>query len=403
MTNFWLAITALTLLSFLFIGVPLIRFNKDRTKKGITADWFVERQKELENELNIGKFTEASYQEALTELKLRAKEELSAESEVLSKQKMAKLPLVLGLVIVLSVFSFYVVKGQHNNLKEWEEVLVKLPELSNKIINDSQQQASAEELMQFALGLRTKLAKQEDYFGWWLMGKVLFALKDVDGSLAAFEKSYKLKPTHVSTLVAYAETLQAKGEDYNIRQSLRLLQEALIIKPENELAQILLGEGYLSLGDYETAGAIFQQIDNWMTDADPRKLAVQQRLDFIANAGAPTMEIQVQVQLDSQIDLQQYAFLFVFAKSTEMPMPVAVKKIPLSSASALPELITLSDENMMLPGQKLSNYAQVEIFARLSKDDNASFAPGEWQGSQKKVELSKVTEPLNITINEESK
>ena len=215
MIELWLAIAALTVLGLLFVLVPLVRYQIQGTKVNASSAWFVNRKQELEQEFKSGLYTEQEYQQALTELKLTAKDELVQAKEEVEGEKSRladkKLIFVASAILVAVSVGFYAYLGQYQKLEQWQETLAKMPELSRKVIEQGDQQVTLQELNDFALGLRTKLAKKEDPVGWMLLGRVSMSLNDLDAAVAAFEKSNKMNPDNASNNLSYAQALQLKG------------------------------------------------------------------------------------------------------------------------------------------------------------------------------------------------
>ncbi|WP_299266899.1 c-type cytochrome biogenesis protein CcmI [uncultured Psychrosphaera sp.] len=418
-TSFWLPALLMLLIACVFVFFPFISYKIKVSKAEQASSWFHAREKELAKEYAAEKYTEQEYQEALTELKLTAKDELTTvqtdNSNSVVDSRVYKPYLYAATACLLIIVSvFYINKGLYQQVDDWQQTLAKMPELSKRVIQNLDSQVSEQELREFALGLRTKLATKEDHIGWMLLGRVLLSLQDVDGAISAFEKSYNMQNNNVSNTVSLAQALQIKGEEFDIKRSLSLLQEALTLKPDNELAIILFGEGNLMLERYDVAKKGFDFALQILDKNDPRIGAIQDRLDFInkklsmlsksspTNLSEKTPSIQISVNIPAELKnkMVRFHYLFVFAKTDKMPMPIAVKKLPIST---MPTIVTLSDSDMMIPGQKLSDYKTVSVFARLSVDDNAPFELGDWQGKKINIDTSNSEAINTVIINEEYK
>jgi cytochrome c-type biogenesis protein CcmI len=411
MTSFWLIALCMLLIACVFVLIPIMSYQSKVTTSGQTSNWFHAREQELAQEYAVGKYTDQEYQDALTELKLTTKDELTTQASTISSNKNASEStqykpylFAAGLSLLIVVGGFYANKGLYSQVDNWQQTLLKMPELSKKVIQNLDSQVSEAELKEFALGLRTKLSTKEDYIGWMLLGRVLMSLQDVDGALSAFEKSYNMERSNVSNTVSFAQALQMKGEEFELKRSLNLLQEAMVLKPNNELAVILFGEGNLMLERYDLAKQSFEFALQTLENSDPRRGAIEERLMFIDKqltpVGGANIQISVDVSAELKASLSQFSYLFVFAKTDQMPMPIAVKKLPIAD---MPIIVNLSDKDMMIPGQKLSDYETVSVFARLSVDSNAPFEQGDWQGSQLNVSTSGSESMNTVIINEEYK
>lgn len=408
MIELWLAIAALTVLGLLFVLVPMVRYQVQGTKVNASSAWFINRKQELEQEFKSGLYTEEEYQQALTELKLTAKDELVTAKEEVEGTKVSladkKLVFVAAAILVVVSVSFYVNLGQYDKLEKWQASLAKMPELSKKVIEEGDQQVTLEELNDFALGLRTKLAQKQDPIGWMLLGRVSMSLNDIDAAVLAFEKSNKMNPDNASNNLSYAQALQLKGEDWQIQKSLRLLQQVMSVQPQNEMAIILFGEGNMMLENFDLAKRSFEFAKQVLQAEDPRHSAIDSRIEFLSQQLGLTMEssasglsIEVQVTDAVRANLKQFKYLFVFAKTNQMPMPIAVKKLPVSE---FPVTLTLTDKDIMLPEQKLSDFSTVSLTARLSTDEQANLESGDRQTVIENVSTQE-GQVINIVISEE--
>jgi len=413
MTSFWIFTVIMLFVAIGFVIVPLIKFEKTQSQKGLTSDWYRTRMNELERERESGLFSDKEFEDAVKELKVTATAELSdIKKSDIKDNKSSQLsltnnnPLVLAASVVLIIITsgFYLTSGQHKKLTDWQSTMMEMPVLSKKIIQDSEAKVTYEELQDFALGLRTKLVEKEEAIGWMLLGRTLMAMNDIDGAITAFEKSYDMQPKNASNAVGFAQALQQKGDEFDLNRSVRLLQEVMMYQPNNEIAVLLFSESNLLLENYEVAKKGFEFGLSMLAQEDPRRSAVQQRLMFIqeqtgAISSQQQLNIQVAVTEELRSQLSQFKYLFVFAKNGQMPMPIAVKKIPVSD---FPTRVSLSDSDMMLPDLSLSSQKVVDLYARLSMDEEAPFESGDWQGKAVQIETS-TKEVINLIINEEHK
>ena len=407
MTSFWILAAIMLFVAVSFVLRPWIRFENSQSQKGLTSDWYHARLKELKKERDSGLFSQQEFNDAVTELKLTATSELSELNE--AKQKSTGLSnsnlwvlAASGLLILISSL-FYLTTGQYQKLDNWQQTMMDMPSLSKKIIQDAEAKVTFEELQDFALGLRTKLVEKEEAIGWMLLGRTLMAMNDIDGAISAFEKSYDMQPKNASNAIGLAQALQQKGDEFDLNRSVRLLQEVMTYQPANEIAVLLFSEANLMLENYEVALKGFEYGLSMLTEEDPRRGAVQQRLGFIqeqtGTLSQSSLNIKVNLTAEIEFQLSQFKYLFVFAKNSQMPMPIAVKKIPVAG---FPAQVSLTDADMMLPDLTLSSQKTVDLYARLSVDEDAPFVKGDWQGKVMQVNTS-TKEVINMIINEEFK
>jgi cytochrome c-type biogenesis protein CcmH len=95
-----------------------------------------------------------------------------------------------------------------------------------------------------------------------------------------------------------------------------------------------------------------------------------------AESGAK-ITVSVALSPEAAATVRGDEIVFVFAQAEGIPMPLAALRVPVQ---ALPTTVTLDDSQAMLPDLRLSNFAQVNVSARLSKSGQATPQSGDWQG-----------------------
>ena len=433
LTSFWINIVAMVVVACVFILVPLYKFNRDSTNKGLKSNWYKTRLAELKEELASGQFSQQEYDEAVTELKLTATDELRLETnqangavsssdngkEADSQRAIAPYLIAALVIFIATLMTTFVQYGEEHKLEEWRATLDKMPALSKQVLENSAATPTEQDLKDFALGLRTRLANEPSPVGWMLLGRTLNMLRDLDGAIDAFDKSLRLEPSSGSTIVSLGQALQERGEPGDYRRSIRVLRSALELNPQNLTALILFAEGKLLDEQYASSLDDFTFIDRVVPPNDPRAGAVKQRIAFLkdklglnlnaqesaelagikANAqenptaqpeqSASGVTVNVEIRVEQNVDISQFSHLFVFAKSPEMPMPLAVKKLAVSELADLTKgiTITLTEQDVMMPTLSLASQSSVDVFARLSLDEQAPFVPGDLQAQQTNIAL----------------
>jgi cytochrome c-type biogenesis protein CcmH len=128
---------------------------------------------------------------------------------------------------------------------------------------------------------------------------------------------------------------------------------------------------------------------------NPREAASQVRATASGNA-----EISGTVEITSKLAHQAAtgATLFIYAKQPNTPgPPLAVLRV---RAEHWPVTFTLNDGNAMVPGRNLSNAANVQIEARISKNGDALPQSGDLVGSVTSVN-PRDGHPVKISIDRE--
>ena len=417
---FWTLTILMFAVACLFIVIPFVKFNRAQSAKGLKSDWYKSRLKELEGELQRGQFSQQEFDAAVTELKLTATAELkleqvsgdvagvvsgdvagdkhSAPSEA-SSAGLMRTYLIAAIVIVAAVvFPAYHYYGEQDKLVQWQAALERMPVLTSQVLNDQNATPSDEDLRDFALGLRTKLQHDPKAIGWMLLGRNLQLLGDLNGAIDAFDKSYRMDPNSIGNMVSLATALQQNGEPGDYKRSIRVLNNVLRLDPQNLTALILVAEGQMLDEQFTESLTGFKLVSRVMSPNDNRYQAVQQRIDYLSSnttAVENAVTIKIDVTISPNVNLNEFKTLFVFAKKPGLPMPLAVKKIPVTKDMFTNNTfnITLTESDVMVPSMSLANQPSVELFARLSIDDEAPLQTGDLEAT-----LANLTLPSDDTV-----
>jgi cytochrome c-type biogenesis protein CcmH len=104
--------------------------------------------------------------------------------------------------------------------------------------------------------------------------------------------------------------------------------------------------------------------------------------------------VRVALSASVQDKVQPGDSVFVFARAVSgPPAPLAVKRITVAD---LPLEVELSDADAMMPQLKLSNFAEVQLVARVSRAGQPT--AGEWVGRSQPLPSS-VTATQALTID----
>jgi cytochrome c-type biogenesis protein CcmH len=412
MAVFWLAALVLTLLAVAALVMPFMRQRHGRsiTQTELNKTLYKDRLQEIEQEDQQGLADDR--QLLVSELQHNLLDDIPEQD---SKQQQAvSIWLVLpGVAIVIALsLAFYFKLGSADKVQDWQNVVAKMPELSNRILLGEGAEVSDQDLQDFALGLRTKLYNEpNDTRGWFLLAKVGQALNRLDMMTDAAEQAYRRDPSSASIIAVYAQSLFYSGDANQQAKAERIVVRAL----QQDSSQLELWSLYAFM-------ALEQQqfqlaIDRWqsmlsLVDADSeRHQMLQQSIDFAkaqlaqqaqqqeqvsepAAVTGPSYQITVDVQ--EGVEVPDSSFLFVFAKAVNgPPMPLAAKKI---AHPRFPLTLTLSDSDSMMEGLKLSQQGTFYITARLSYDNNAQTTDGDWQGESDPIN-SEQQETIQLHID----
>ena len=185
--------------------------------------------------------------------------------------------------------------------------------------------------------------------------------------------------------------------------------------PDDRAGWALLARSYVELGRdteaivaFEKAGAATSSDELLRTEFDAAKKRAVSSASATSPASAvgstgltPVAETAVllsgKVALAKGMDAPQgkNAAVFVIVRDGESAgAPLAAKRI---AASTFPLSFALSDEDSMLPGQKLSGAKRLSIRARLSQSGDAAPQPGDLESEAQSVAVGKADLALQLT------
>ena len=350
------------------------------------------------------------YQSSVNELKRQLLQDLKQQQLVgqANPKKYQNMLYGAGLLFMVSGVQFYYVLGAHDRLADWQEVQAMLPALGDRVLLNKGEPLSDKELQQFALGLRTKLFRNDgDAQAWRMLGEVTRAIRDMDSSFLAFERAYKLDPNKPIIVLSYAQSLLMKSDQQSMRLAASLLGKVLQSEPNNINGLLMAGYIAEQMGQKDKAFATWAIVARLLPANDPRMGFLNDKLGVVtgpisdpdASQGVEMAKVSVHISLDEAVKGKVPAggTLFIYAKAAQgRPMPAAVIKL---SEFKFPMTIELSDANAMLQDYKLSTLDKIIVWSRLSKDGDIGISAGELQGQSQVFSLKDTTE-IAVTINQ---
>ncbi len=401
----WIAL-AITLLCVLFLYWPR------QMKPGQQLDsktLFAEKLVLLEDALAQGELSEADFALAAAELKAQFLAPLPDAKQLGGQQRRGTLAALL--LIVLGTALTYGLTGQYRELQHWEQAQQNLTAFGERALLGKGEPLSEEELSQFALGLRTKLATSgDDAVAWFVLGRIWFSQGQVQEAIEAFEKALTMTPERTNLLISYAQALLVESSEESVQKAARSLGIVLGKEPGNVDALSMLALIAEQRGDTKEAVAAWQVLLEQLPANDPRQSQIVQRLQKLEQgeavpsqnavaasdskadapaAAGPVIVLELTIPADVAA-ANAGATLFVFARATEgMPLPVAAQKLALSAGTLQ---IRLDDSHAMQPGWNLSAVKAVTVGARISRSGSATPDPAD-------VQLK--SEPLTLQAGEQ--
>jgi cytochrome c-type biogenesis protein CcmI len=419
MTAFWIVIAALLVLASLALILPLWRGEgrQSISRSALNKQLYRQRLLEIGEEREQGILAEES--ESLVELQRSLLDDIpDVEQSARGGKSLIWIPGVLVLVVVS--LGLYYQLGAWREVSRWQDASSRLGELSNRILVERDSEVTEQDLLDFTLGLRTRLKEEpNDYRGWLLLGRLTLDGNDPEMAREALERAYSLAPQKAMVAVPYAQALMMTGEEARADQ---LLQAAIAQDPANIEARSVHAFMALQKEDFQTALVRWRAMLPLLEKGSTRHAMVERSIEYaeqqlrqrgIAVTAAPAAqagqgsaqivavkegEYPLHITLAPGIQLPEDAHLFVFAVIPNgPPMPIAVKRIP---GPQLPLTLSLGDGDAMMEGSKLAAYPELQFKARLSRGGNVMNKEGAFEGVSVTVPTTSIpTAPIDIRID----
>ncbi|BAS67408.1 c-type cytochrome biogenesis protein CcmI [Bathymodiolus septemdierum thioautotrophic gill symbiont] len=365
-----LVISALWLIWFLYR--PLKSNDIDLEQSNIALGR--QKQAELEQDLDKDLIDETVYEQAKEEIAQVLAMEMTQTATVVKTQKPTPIWLTMLIVTVLSIVSVVIYQA-----------LTSHSITSQKAITAEALQAGppptlAESIVEIKAHLKDK---SKDSQAWRMLGLALFDANKLDESLEAYERSYQLNPKNEAMLTEYASTLaKSQGNQFRGRVS-TLVREALEINPNNPDALYLAGWVALNAQQIDLTQLLWKKALSILPENQADSMTLQRMLDELVQIQTPKpglvkpglggesivapTQVVINITLSERLRQTEFAnhYLMVYAKAAQgRPMPIAIQKIKLKDFTGV---VTLVDENSVMPTRKLSQASKVLAVARLSK------------------------------------
>ncbi len=360
---------------------------------------FAEKLALLSDARELGELSEADFAIAAAELKSQFLAPLP-DSQQLHGQSARSGVIAFGLLLLLTA-GVYGLTGQYRELAHWQQAQDNLAGFGERALLGKGEPLSDEELAQFVLALRTKLANTgDDAVAWFVLGRIWFSQGQVPESIEAFEKALSLTPERTNLLISYAQALLVEGSEDNVKKAAKSLGLVLSKEAGNIDALSMLALIAQQRGDIKEARAAWEVLLAQLPKDDPRYVQVQQQLaqlepqqKVVAKDG-PVLHVTLTIP-PAVAEAHAGETLFVFARATQgMPLPVAVQKLTVKAGTMQ---IQLDNSHSMQSGWNLSAVKSVTVGARISRSGSATPDPTDLQ--LKSAELSLSATPQQVELS----
>ncbi|KES25565.1 MULTISPECIES: c-type cytochrome biogenesis protein CcmI [Pseudomonas] len=379
MIDFWLAAGLLALVAMAFLLIPLLRGRRAQAEEDRTAlnvALYQERLAELDAQHAAGTLDDAQLQAGRAEAARELLADTEGEGERRSRLGRAA-PLLAAVLLPLLGLGLYLHWGASEKLA-----------LSRELAEPPHSMAEMTERLEKAVQAQPDSAE-----GWYFLGRTYMTQERFEDAAKAFERAANLSGRQSEVLGQWAQALYFANGKKMAGAAQALADEALKQNPEEVTTLGLMGIAAFEDQRYADAVDYWQRLVAALPADDPSRAAIQSGIErarqHLAERGeklpeAPAAAATAGVTLKVRVDLSDAVkgqvkpddSVFVFARAVNgPPMPLAVKRLKVAD---LPDEVSLSDADAMMPQLKLSAFPQVELVARVSRAGNA--ISGEWIG-----------------------
>lgn len=376
MTEFWLGAGLLLLAALGFLLIPILRGRgrqQEQDRTALNVALYQERVAELSAQQAAGVLDG----EQLASGRDEAARELLADTEGAGEPRQGHLgravPLLAALLVPVMAVGLYLHFGAADKVeltREFAQAPKTMDEMTSRLERAVQAQPDSAE-------------------GLYFLGRAYMADQRPADAAKIFERAVALAGRQPELLGQWAQALYFAADKQWSAQLQELTDEALKADPKEVTSLGLRGIAAFEGERYQEAIDYWQRLLAQLPEGDASRAALQGGIDRAADklsgapdkAAAPAVppaRLQVRVELATALQgkVQPSDTVFIFARAKSgPPMPLAAKRV---TVGRLPIEVELSDADAMMAQMKLSDFAEVQLVARVSRAGQPT--QGEWIG-----------------------
>ena len=374
MTEFWLSAGLLLLAALGFLLIPILRGRRQQQEEDRTAlnvALYQERVAELAAQQTAGVLDEAQMAKGRDE----AARELLADTEGTEPARQGHLgkalPLLAAVLVPAMALGLYLYFGAADKVELTQEFA-----------------AAPKTMDEMTTRLERAVAAQPGSAeGLYFLGRAYMAQQRPADAARTYERAVALAGRQPELLGQWAQALYFAADKKWSPQVQALTDEALKADPHEVTSLGLRGIAAFEGERYQEAIDYWNRLLAQLPEGDASRAALQGGIDRAAerlgSAGAKPQataaaRLKVRVELAAALKdkVKPDDTVFIFARASNgPPMPLAAKRV---TVAQLPLEVELSDADAMLPQMKLSQFAEVQLVARVSRAGQPT--RGEWIG-----------------------
>jgi len=396
MIDFWIAASVLLLAALAFLLLPILRGRKAQAEEDRTAlnvALYQERLAELAAQRAAGTLTEEQLEAGRADAARELLDDTEGSDDTRSARLGRAVPLLAALLVPLLGYGLYLHWGASDKV-----------ELARQF---GKQPRSLEEM---TVRLERAVEAQPDSAeGWYFLGRTYMNQERPADAAKAFARVIELAGRQPELLGQWAQAQYFAGNRQWTKELQALTDEALRADPQEVTSLGLLGIAAYEEARFQDAIGFWERLVATLPEEDPSREAIKggiararEQLGETAPAPAAASEsaavrLQIEVTLDPSLqdDVRPDDSVFVFARAVSGPaIPLAAKRLRVAD---LPANISLGDADAMMPQLKMSNYPEVKLVARVSREGNAT--KGEWAGQSEALKTAGGDKTIRLMID----
>jgi cytochrome c-type biogenesis protein CcmH len=401
-TLFWVSAAVGVIVALAFVLPPLLRKKAmvaKAARRDINIAVYRDQMKEMEADRTSGMISEEQFQTGKVELESRlAEDALAKEDAVMAPVASRRLGFTLAGVLPAAAFGLYFLLGNPMSL-------IAIAEAQDNPAAAAQAQGE-HDIMKMIQKVEEKTKTDPTNLEAWVMlGKTYAAVGHWPEALQAYEKAMKLKADVPAVMTGYAEALAIANNRVLKGKPIELVLQALEKDPDDMKGLELAGIYNFQEKNFGQAAYYMKHLYKLLPPESPYAqdiLEAQKEatrlsrsettgLDNLADpaagkAAVPGATLQGMVDIAPALKSKVVAtdVVFLFARSAGGGAPVAAVR---ATAGQFPLAFELSDAMAMNPDNKLSNFKEVTLTARISKSGQPMGAAGDLEGTLLNVKV----------------
>jgi len=256
MMIFWLIITCMLLLAFVFVLPPLIRqpHRVDSTARNkINIGIHKEHLQELQNELNEGELSQKDFDNTYHELEQALLSDITDDNQIHSNkvyERSTRTAILITVFLPIFAIGLYLILGEIDLID------------ANMDTSSKQSQGEVHSVNDMIARLSSRLQEQPGNSEDWIMlARSNLVLERFDDAVYAYRKAHELLGDEPRFLSDFAEAL-ILANDGHTEESISLVKLALQNNPDTPKALWIAGNYSNQLGETEQSLEYFERLLN---------------------------------------------------------------------------------------------------------------------------------------------